>query len=168
MTDKSLNKVLSVVDLSIGYKSKSTYMEVCKQVNFDLYAGELIGLVGPNGIGKSTLIRTICKVQPELGGSVLINRKDLKTYSQVDLARVLSLVLTDPLVTQSLSVWEIVALGRQPYTNWIGKITPKDKERINSAIEITNISKFLDKKAFELSDGQLQKVMIARALAQDT
>jgi iron complex transport system ATP-binding protein len=97
-----------------------------------------------------------------------MNGKDLKNTSAVELAKQLSIVLTEPLSSKNLSVFELVALGRHPYTNWIGNLSKNDATIINESLNLVNILELKDKKCFELSDGQLQKVMIARALAQDT
>jgi iron complex transport system ATP-binding protein len=133
-----------------------------------LQQGQLIGLVGANGIGKSTLLRTLTQVQNPLSGIIILNDKDLEKTTSIDLAKQLSLVLTEPLVSKNLSVYELVALGRYPYTNWIGRLTAEDVVIIDRSLELTNIADLKSKKCYELSDGQLQKVMIARALAQDT
>lgn len=160
--------VLKTENLAIGYTSKKNTTVISSNVNIELHKGELISLVGANGIGKSTLLRTLTNVQPKLDGSIVINAKELATYSNLELAKVLSLVLTESLSSKNLTVFELVALGRQPYTNWIGNFSKKDIKKINNALEQINIESLRDKKCFELSDGQLQKVMIARALAQDT
>jgi len=154
--------------LSIGYKTKKAETIIASNINFELQKGHLIGLVGANGIGKSTLLRTLIKVQPELSGSITLNDKDLKSTSILELAKQLSIVLTEPIISKNLSVFELVALGRHPYTNWIGNLTDADTTIINDALNLVNILDLKDKKCYELSDGQLQKVMIARALAQDT
>ncbi len=99
---------------------------------------------------------------------ILLNAKKLETYSNIDLAKTMSLVLTEKIASKNLSVYELIALGRQPYTNWVGNLSETDIEIINRALVQTNIETLKDKKCFELSDGQLQKAMIARALAQDT
>jgi cobalamin transport system ATP-binding protein len=125
-------------------------------------------IIGINGIGKSTLLRTIGKIQPKLSGSILLNNRELKSYNALDLASLVSIVLTEPLVSKNLTVLELIALGRQPYTNWIGKLSNKDKAKIQEAIAMVDLSDLQHKKCYELSDGQLQRVMIARALAQDT
>lgn len=127
-----------------------------------------MALLGKNGIGKSTLLRTLSKVQPPLGGSIYINQKELSTYSNLQLSTTLSLVLTERLPLSQLTVFELVSLGRQPYTNWIDKLTPEHLKKILWAIEQTEISHLKEKRFYELSDGQLQRVLIARALAQDT
>lgn len=160
--------ILKTEALSIGYKSKKSQTIVASNINIELFKGELIGLIGANGIGKSTLLRTLSKVQPALGGTVLINDKNTTEYNSTELAKTLSLVLTEQIVSKNLSVFELVALGRQPYTNWVGSLSNNDVLVINNAISQTNIEDLKHKKCYELSDGQLQKVMIARALAQDT
>jgi len=160
--------ILRTKDLSIGYSNKKEQTVVASNINIDLHQGELIGLVGANGIGKSTLLRTITKVQKPLNGDILINAKSLTHFNSNDLAKALSLVLTEQVASKNLSVFELVALGRQPYTNWVGKLSDSDLLIVNEALQQTNIDDLKHKKCFELSDGQLQKVMIARALAQDT
>lgn len=160
--------ILKTEDLSIGYSSKKEQTVVASNINIELQKGELIGLVGANGIGKSTLLRTLTKVQPKLSGEIILNEKPLENHSNINLAKALSLVLTEQVASKNLSVFELVALGRQPYTNWVGKLSDSDLTIVNQALQQTNIDELKHKKCFELSDGQLQKVMIARALAQDT
>jgi len=160
--------VLQTEALSVGYTSNKGQLVIAERVNLNLKKGELVGLVGANGIGKSTLLRTLATIQEPLGGKIKINSQNLETYTPQELAKVLSLVLTEQLIAKNLSVFEMIALGRQPYTNWVGKLTKDDVAFIESAIERTNLSKLKHRKCYELSDGQLQKVMIARALAQDT
>ena len=128
----------------------------------------MVAVLGKNGIGKSTLLRTIAKVQKPLEGAVFINQKNTEKIDHLALSTSLSLVLTERLPESQLTVFELVALGRQPYTNWIDKIAETDLEKINWAITQTEIAHLKDKFFYELSDGQLQRVLIARALAQDT
>ena len=168
MKEQNPHIILKTEDLSIGYTSKKVKTVVASQVNIKLNKGELIGLIGANGIGKSTLLRTLTNVQKPLSGDVFINEKSILDYNPLDLAKVLSLVLTEKIASKNLSVFELIALGRQPYTNWIGNLSEHDKSIVKQAILQTNIEDLQYKKCFELSDGQLQKVMIARALAQDT
>lgn len=160
--------ILSTSNLSIGYPSKKEAIVIAKNLNFNLQQGKLVALIGANGIGKSTLLRTLCGIQKPIFGSVLLNDKDIQKYEPRALAQNLSLVLTDKLPPSNLTVFELVALGRQPYTNWFGKLSEADLKKVNQAIELTQIQHLSNKKHHEISDGQLQKVLIARALAQDT
>ncbi|MBO3116028.1 ABC transporter ATP-binding protein [Winogradskyella sp. DF17] len=162
------NSILEVKDLSIGYKSKREVTIIASNINFQLEKGQLIGLVGANGIGKSTLLRTLIKIQPPLNGEIRLNGNPLQDTSSIALAQQLSIVLTEQLVSKNLTVYDLIALGRYPYTNWIGKLQPNDIDTIDKAIDMVKINELKHRKCYELSDGQLQKVMIARALAQDT
>ena len=168
MNSKNQHIILKTKDLAVGYSTKKNKTIIASAINIELKQGELIGLVGANGIGKSTLLRTLAKVQPQINGHIVFNDKPLQEYSNIDLAKVLSLVLTEHFASKNLTVFELIALGRQPYTNWIGNLSKLDITIVNKAIKQTNIINLKTKKCFELSDGQLQKVMIARALAQDT
>lgn len=160
--------ILQTQNLFIGYTSKVTTKTVASEVSIQLEQGKLIGLVGANGIGKSTLLRTITGIQKPLSGTVLLNEKSIQTYEPLALAQKISVVLTEKLPPSNLTVYELIALGRQPYTNWLGKLTDEDKIQIEKAIELTEIRHLVHQKHYEISDGQLQKVLIARALAQDT
>ncbi|NMH28134.1 ABC transporter ATP-binding protein [Flavobacterium silvaticum] len=162
------NAILSARNLSIGYKKKSGDVVIAQQINLELQPGKLISLLGANGSGKSTLLRTLTGIQPAIDGSVFLNGADIASLSARQKATLLSLVLTDDLPPSDLSVFELVALGRQPYTNWIGTLSDSDTSPIESAMESVGISYLANRKYYELSSGQLQKVLIARALAQDT
>lgn len=168
MADKGKNIILEVRDLAVGYSSKNGDATIGKEINFSLAEGELVSLVGANGIGKSTLLRTLTGMQKPLSGSIFINGKPLNNYSAFQLATLLSVVLTEPPATKNLSVRELISLGRQPYTNWIGSLSASDKKAIQFALEATETTTLADRKCYELSDGQMQRVSIARALAQDT
>ncbi len=154
--------------LSTGYRGKKAIRVITENINIDLKEGELIGLVGANGIGKSTLLRTLSAIQTPLSGHIEINNIPLKNYADLELSKQLSLVLTERLMSKNLSVYELITLGRQPYTNWIGSLSKEDIYEVEKAIELTNLSDLKNRKCFELSDGQFQNVLIARALAQDT
>ena len=162
------NKILSASNLSIGYATKKEKIVIASNINLNLQAGKLISLVGANGIGKSTLLRTLCGIQKPISGTVSLNEKHIQSFEPLALAQNLSLVLTEKLPPSNLTVFELIALGRQPYTNWLGKLSEEDLEKVNQAMQLTQIESLADKKHFEISDGQLQKVLIARALAQDT
>lgn len=164
----STNNILSTSNLSIGYTTKKERNYIAQNINLQLQSGKLIALIGANGIGKSTLLRTLTGIQKPLSGSIFLNEKEIQTYNALELAQQLSLVLTEKLPPSNLTVFELIALGRQPYTNWVGKLSEGDTIKIQEAMELTQISHLATKKHFEISDGQLQKVLIARALAQDT
>jgi iron complex transport system ATP-binding protein len=160
--------ILETNTISIGYRDKKNKKIVADEVKIELQKSKLIALVGINGVGKSTLLRTITGIQKPLEGSVLLNAKNIENYSSSELAQQMSVVLTEQLPPSNLTVFELVALGRQPYTNWLGTLTTNDHEKVTEAIRLTKIEHLVSKKHFEISDGQLQKVLIARALAQDT
>lgn len=160
--------IIKTTNLSIGYVSKKKVNTIAFNLNIELGEGKLVCLLGKNGIGKSTLLRTLTRVQPALSGEIFINNNNLNTLNSLDLAKSLSLVLTEHLPESNLTVYELVALGRQPYTNWVGNLSETDLNYINTAFEQTNTKHLMNSKYYELSDGQLQKVLIARALAQNT
>jgi iron complex transport system ATP-binding protein len=162
------NNILSTSELSIGYQSKKEKKTIAENLNLNLEKGKLIALVGANGIGKSTLLRTLTGIQKPLSGTVTLNSKDIFEYEPLELAQNLSLVLTEKLPPSNLTVFELIALGRQPYTNWIGKLSDEDLGKVNQAIALTHIEHLTDKKHYEISDGQMQIALISRALAQDT
>jgi iron complex transport system ATP-binding protein len=162
------NSTLEARALSIGYKHGKQRFPVASNICFSLGRGELAAIVGVNGIGKSTLLRTLGRIQPALKGQTLLNGKPMESFKDRELASELSVVLTDPIASRSLSVAELVSLGRHPYTNWIGSIGDEDKKSISRAIETVGLQELQHKKCYELSDGQMQQVLIARALAQDT
>ena len=160
--------ILSTSNLSIGYQSKKGNNVIASDLNLTFESGKLIALVGGNGIGKSTLLRTLTGIQKPLSGTVTLNGKEIHHLEPLTFAQNLSLVLTEKLPPSNLTVFELIALGRQPYTNWLGKLSVDDLEKINQAIALAHIEHLVDKKHHEISDGQLQIVLIARALAQDT
>jgi len=162
------NHILKIENLSIGYVSKKKKTFVAQNINIQQEKGKLVCLLGKNGIGKSTLLRTISKMQQKLNGDIYIQNKEIDTFSALELSKLISTVLTEKIPPNNLTVYELIALGRQPYTNWIGTLTQEDKQKIDEAIEQTKLTEISTKRIDELSDGQYQKVMIARALAQDT
>jgi iron complex transport system ATP-binding protein len=167
MKVKEEDIIFKVTDLSIGYKSRKPVL-VARDLNFEIPRGELIGVVGPNGIGKSTLFKSLAGILDPLGGTIEIKGINLKEYPFQKLARQLSVVLTDPPYSKNLNVLELVSLGRHPHTNWMGSLTSYDLDLIEKVLEATETWELKHRKCSELSDGQLQRAMIARALAQDT
>ena len=160
--------ILQASQISIGYSHKKEKTIIASNIDLSLRKGKLIALIGANGIGKSTLLRTITGIQKTISGTVFLNGINIHELDALTLAQNLSVVLTEKLPPSNLTVFELIVLGRQPYTNWIGKLTDEDIAKVNEAMELTQISHLATKKHFEISDGQLQKVLIARALAQDT
>lgn len=152
----------------MGYRSKNNETVVASGIDLEIGSGELVALIGVNGIGKSTLLRSLSGVQETLEGIVFLKDKPLNSLTSGKISEMISIVLTEQPVSKNLSVIELIALGRQPYTNWLGTLTKNDLEHIENAFVLVDIVSLRNKKCYELSDGQLQKVMIARALAQDT
>ncbi len=168
MTTEKKHIILASEKLAIGYYHKKQIQLITKNITFELERGKPVCLLGKNGIGKSTLLRTMAKVQPKISGNLYIDNRAIEAISSQDLSKKMSLVLTERIPQSNLTVYELIALGRQPYTNWIGTITKEDQKAIEKAIQLVRIASIVDQKCDELSDGQLQKVMIARSLAQDT
>ena len=146
-------------NLSVGYHTnrKDQPVVILKDVNLNLRAGELACLMGPNGIGKSTLIRTLAGLQSPLCGTVLLNGLPIHKQSRYERARQLSVVLTDRVNAGNLNVYELIALGRYPFTNWIMKLDKADNQAISKAIEVTTLSHILNQKLNQLSDGKNRK-----------
>jgi len=162
------NNVLSVNNVTIGYKNKKQNRAVAENVNLGIRNGEMVCLLGPNGCGKSTLMRSIAGLQQSFSGDIYINNADINTLSPTERASQLSLVLTDKLAVTGISVTNIVAVGRYPYTNSMGKLKDEDIAVINRSLEKCGLQGYENRLYAELSDGEKQRVMIARALAQDT
>lgn len=158
---------LSTTDLVIGYKSKSK-TAIAGPLNFQFPRSALIGLIGINGIGKSTLIKTLSGLLPPLEGSVEVNNQSIYSLSPQERAKHISLVLTDKINGGLATIEEIVKMGRYPYTNWQFALSNKDHEIIQSAITSVGLDGKQQELFSQLSDGNKQKVMIAKALAQDT
>jgi len=164
-----MSSVLKTYDLSIGYHLNRGEDKILhRNIGLDLYGGEITCLLGPNGSGKSTLIRTFSGFQPALGGDLLINEKSLNQYSAKELAKVLSVVLTEHPVVGQMTVFSMVAFGRSPYTGFLGKLTKEDYHIIETALENAGIIELRNRQFQSLSDGERQKVFIAKSLAQET
>ncbi|MFN4764190.1 ABC transporter ATP-binding protein [Gillisia sp. Q332] len=168
MKTSNSNIILATDNLQIGYRSKKVEALIAANINIEIEEGELVALIGINGVGKSTLLRSLSGVQEVLKGDILIEGKPLKSIHSEKLSELISIVLTEQPISKNLSVFELIALGRQPYTNWIGTLTSNDLNYIQNALKLVDIENLQHKKCYELSDGQLQKVLIARAIAQDT
>ena len=159
--------VIQGKDLSIGYRTGKKEKIVHQHLNFQLHAGELTCLLGANGAGKSTLLRTLSASQPSLKGELLILDKTVSAYTEKERSRTIGVVLTDKTFTGGLSVYELVALGRQPHTGFFGRLTKEDRRIVEEAMENVGIAHKARNYTAELSDGERQKVMIAKALVQE-
>ncbi|HJH63385.1 MAG TPA: ABC transporter ATP-binding protein [Bacteroides mediterraneensis] len=159
--------VIEGKDLTIGYQVGKKRTEVHIGLNFQLFRGELTCLLGANGAGKSTLLRTLAAAQPFLSGGLELLGRDLSAYSERELSRTIGVVLTDRTQAGGLTVYELVALGRQPYTGFFGRLDKKDKQLVEHALQAVEIAHKARCYMAELSDGERQKVMIAKALVQE-
>lgn len=154
-------------NLTIGYQVGKKRTEVHAGLNFRLFRGELTCLLGANGAGKSTLLRTLAAAQPPLSGCLKLLGRELSSYSERELSRTVGVVLTDRTQTGGLTVYELVALGRQPYTGFFGRLNKEDRLLVEHALESVEIAHKARCYMAELSDGERQKVMIAKALVQE-
>ena len=150
--------------LTVGYRGH----RVVEDISLSLPCGRLVCLLGPNGAGKSTLLRTLCGFQPPIEGTVTISGSDITTMSAAEVARLVSVVLTDRPLTSSLTAAEMVGMGRVPYTGFWGRLSDDDRRLVSEAMQTVGIDSLATRRMGRLSDGERQKVMIAKALAQHT
>ena len=160
--------VLSTYNLSIGYSKQGKKSIVHSNLNLKLAAGELVCLIGPNGSGKSTLLRTLAGLHKPLAGTIKVNDTYIEKLSHHSKAKLLALVLTERVEIDNATVFDIVSYGRYPYRSWLGSISKVDEEKILESIKSVNLLHKKDIYFTELSDGERQRAMIAKALAQDT
>lgn len=160
-------RILRTNDLAIGYSNGRFQTIVGQNIDVTLLPGEFVCLIGPNGVGKSTLMRTLSGMQRPLSGHIWLNETPLEELSARQLARLLSVVLTERVDVGMLSAYAMVALGRHPHTGWGGKLTAQDEQVVRNAITAVGGEPLANRYVNELSDGERQKMMIARALAQE-
>ena len=163
------NLILETHDLTAGYPRSAgrDAVSVVNSVSETLHAGELVCLVGPNGAGKSTLLRTLAGMQPAMSGTVSLLGQDIRAMKSEARAKLLSLVLTHKIDAGFLTGYALVALGRSPYTGWMGQLSANDHEIIHEAIRLVGAQNLADRVFSTMSDGERQKILIARALAQE-
>lgn len=159
-----MKNILKTSSLSIGYDSKT----VVSDINVTLNEGDIIALVGPNGAGKSTLFKTFSTHIKPVGGKIELFGKDLMSYSPKERAKLLGIVLTERPDDMFLKVFDVVAAGRYPYTGLFGKLNENDDKEIKVSLELVGVNHLIDRVFNTLSDGEKQKVMIAKAIAQNT
>lgn len=158
-----MKPVIFTENLNVGYDKKV----VVEQVNICANRGELICLLGPNGSGKSTILRTLTGLQPPITGRVEINGMDVATIKKAELAKKMAIVLTEQVSLGLLTVFEIASMGRYPHTNFLGRLSTEDETIVEEALDLVDAGYLKNRYYFELSDGEKQKVMIARALVQE-
>lgn len=159
--------VIKAYNLSIGYKNKKAKETLHSNLEFNLISGQLTCLLGPNGAGKSTLLRTVSASQPALGGELTIMGRHIEELSEKELSRTVGLVLTEKIYAGALTVRELVALGRQPHTGFFGRLSSYDKELVEHALRLAGIYHKAETYTAQLSDGERQKAMIAKAIVQE-
>ncbi len=155
-------------NLSIGYTAKGNEKVVASQLEGSIKAGELTCLLGQNGIGKSTLLRTLSAFQPKLSGSIQLHGREIDSYTDKELSRLIGVVLTERPDVQNMDVFELVSMGRSPYTGFWGTLSDEDRQIVDESIRLVGIDVLRGRMLHTLSDGERQKVMIAKALAQQT
>ncbi len=161
------NAALCITDAAIGYRNGKNIKTVAEGINASLHCGELVALIGRNGAGKSTLLRTLSAFQKPLSGRIELSGMDIAGLSPSEVAKRVAVVLTST-EPAPLTVGELVSLGRTPYTNFLGRMSVKDKELVREAMELMGVHCFGERNVADLSDGERQKCMIAKALAQET
>lgn len=161
--------ILRLSNLKTGYTyHKGMEVVVSRDIDCSLTSGSLTCLLGPNGAGKSTLLRTICGFQPPLGGEVSVSGRPLETYTPAELSRSIGVVLTERVDADNMTAEELVAMGRSPYTGFWGRLGDDDHRIVERAMKMTSLESLRRRSVHTLSDGERQKVMIAKALAQQT
>ena len=164
----NLPPTIQLHDLSTGYRSRREEKFISQHLELAIAPGEVVMLMGPNGSGKSTLMHTMAGLLPALSGEVIISGKPLSSLKMKELARLLSLVLTERIPGGNMATSDIVAVGRYPYTGFRGSLRPEDKVVIREALTACHLDGMQERLYSTLSDGEKQRVMIARALAQET
>ena len=155
--------ILKLTGLSVGYKNKT----IISNIDLNVKKGEIISLAGSNGCGKSTLLRTLAGQQKALSGSILLDGQNMALYNDISLAKKVSILLTDRVTPLLMTAYDVVCSGRYPYTGMLGILSSEDKDKVREFMELTGITGLADQYFSELSDGQKQRIMLARALCQE-
>ncbi len=161
-------ETIQLSDLGIGYLTKHGIRQVAEHINGVIRSGELTCLLGANGVGKSTLLRTLSAFQPKTAGEIFIEGREITDYTDKELSRRIGVVLTEKPDVRNMSVRELVSLGRSPYTGFWGTYSKEDLVIVDESIALVGIESLSSRMIHTLSDGERQKVMIAKALAQQT
>lgn len=163
-----LSKLLEIKSINLGYRNSGKINLILENVNLSADKGELICIIGANGAGKSTLLKSITGFLEPIEGDIFISNRNLKNISAKDRAKKIGYVSTEIINVSNLKVKDLVALGRFPHTNWLGNLERDDNEQITKSLELLGMSGFSENFINEISDGERQRVMIARTLAQNT
>ena len=156
--------MIELKKLTLGYGQRT----LLEAVNAHITGGQLVALLGRNGTGKSTLLRAMMGLEKPRSGEIILQGKNIASLKPEKLARNISFVTTDKVRIANLRCKDVVALGRSPYTNWLGQLQGEDLERVDNAMRLVGMFGYADKTMDKMSDGECQRIMIARALAQDT
>lgn len=169
MIDGANSMAIKINGLKVGYAGTHGEPGFSREsIDFSACGGEMIALIGPNGIGKSTVLRTMAGFQKSWEGEILYHGKEVSRFLPAELARMLSFVSTESVHTANMRVADLVAYGRFPYTGWLGTLSSADREKVADALENVGLTRFSRRMVTQLSDGERQRALIARALAQDT
>lgn len=160
--DDNRSSLLSADSLSVGYGKKV----VVSGVDITVNPGEIITLIGPNGSGKSTVLKSISAQLDLIGGKVILNGKDISAIKERDIAKQLSVMLTDRPDPELMTCREVVESGRYPYTNMLGVLSPDDRKTVSDAMKLTETTELSEKSFSSISDGQRQRIMLARSVCQ--
>ncbi len=160
--------VLSAHNISVGYRNGKLFTVVQSNISLELIEGELVTLIGPNGSGKSTLLKALSGINEPLSGEIVLDGKRLTDISTQERSRMIALVLTEKVMNNFLRVEDLVALGRYPYSGWTGRLSTADKAKVEEAITLCHLENLRYNTLDQLSDGERQRAMIAKAIAQDT
>ena len=163
-----LEEILTTRDLAVGYRDGKRVKRLLENVNLGLRSGRLTALLGRNGAGKSTLLRALSRGDKPIDGTIMLRGIDIGTLSNDEWSRLVAIVTTDRIAAGALTVTELVALGRQPYTGLLGRLDADDRDIVADAIAAGGLNDKASRYIATLSDGERQKAMVARALAQQT
>ena len=156
--------MIQLKDLTLGYEQRT----LLEKVSAHITGGQLVALLGRNGTGKSTLLRAVMGLEKPQNGEIILHGNNIASLKPEELARNISFVTTDKVRIANLRCRDVVALGRAPYTNWLGQLRGEDKEKVDNAMHLVGMDSYAEKTMDKMSDGECQRIMIARALAQDT
>ena len=163
-----MKNIINIQNAEIGYVGKKNKISLAEKINLQASKGEIIALIGVNGAGKSTLLRSVLGIIPFLSGEIYVEDKNLNEYSSSEKSKKISFVSTEIVRVNHMRVSDLVAVGRYPHTGSSGVLSAKDIQIVKNSLRKVNLLGYYNKKLSEISDGERQKVMIARALAQDT